>query len=130
MSRAAAGAVAGAAGSGGSSPAKPAAADSCSKRNQIEVCDPISNTGCSAELGTQCDVDLLAGALIGMCVWSSPPPDPSSCLAIFPTQSCPAQSTCVEGKCLKICLCDSDCDAAERCAMPLGASGFKACAAR
>jgi hypothetical protein len=78
----------------------------------------------------QCDVDLLSSNLTGMCVWSSPPPDPTSCLAIFPTESCPPKSTCVEGTCLTICVCDSDCAAAERCGMQLGASGFKACQAR
>jgi hypothetical protein len=96
-------------------------------RKQIQVCDPIANTGCPAELGLQCDVDLLATTPTGACVFSAPPPDPNSCLAIFPTESCPPGSTCVEGACLKVCLCDSDCDAAERCDLPLAASGFKGC---
>lgn len=115
-------------GPGPSPGGKPAtAADRCSKRDQIAVCDPISNTGCPAELGMQCDIDLLATTPTGACVFSSPPPDPNSCLAIFPTESCAPQTTCIEGKCLKICLCDADCSAAESCKMPLANTGFKAC---
>ncbi|HTU56791.1 MAG TPA: hypothetical protein VMF89_00125, partial [Polyangiales bacterium] len=75
-------------------------------------------------------IDLLATTPTGACVFSAPPPDPTSCLAIFPTESCPPHTTCIEGTCLKICLCDDDCDAADSCKVPLATSGFKACQAR
>lgn len=106
------------------------AAMSCGMRNSIQVCDPISNTGCPAELGMQCDVDLFATTLSGVCVFSAPAQDPNSCLKIPPTETCPPQTTCVGQTCRRICVCDLDCESRQRCSMRLGDAGFKVCEAR
>lgn len=99
---------------------------SCGQSATIAVCDPIANTGCSKELGMQCDVDLLASSLSGICVFSAPRDGP--CVAIPPTESCPAGETCIDGdRCHKICLCDTDCDSGSCCNTPLGGAGFMVC---
>lgn len=100
----------------------------CGATADIAVCNPVSNTGCAAELGMQCDVDLVAPELTGTCVFSSPAPDGGTCLNIPPTESCPAGQTCVDFReCRKVCLCDSDCDAGDCCADELGDQGWKTC---
>jgi len=93
-----------------------------------EVCDPIANTGCPEELGMQCDVDVLAAGLTGACVFSAESTQPTGCLNIPPTETCPGGQTCVGNeRCSKICLEDDDCDAGECCDTDLGNSDFKAC---
>lgn len=120
----------------GGSPARQLAAaganapdGNCAGKRTVQVCDPIANTGCATELGMQCDVDVFATTLAGVCVFNAPPADESACLNIPPTESCPAQMTCVEEACAKICLCDADCDGGERCTKPVGSGGFKVCSA-
>jgi hypothetical protein len=108
------------------SPSEPNAG-SCGSIAEIAGCNPITNTGCAGELGMQCDVDLLASTLSGVCVFSATSPNPE-CLAIPPTETCPPQQTCVEGVCQTICLCDSDCGLGACCRDPLGELGFKMCA--
>jgi len=107
-----------------SSPGDPGG--SCGRTAQIAVCNPITNSGCPVELGMQCDVDLLAESLSGVCVFNAPPPAAGGCLAIPPTESCPAKQTCVDGVCQTVCLCDADCESGACCTGPLG-SGFKTC---
>jgi len=102
-------------------------ADGCRAETMIEGCNPITNSGCAAELGMQCDVDLFAPTLGGVCVFSAPAPTPDACLAIPPTQTCPAKQTCVEGACRTVCLCDADCGAGSCCTDLLGEQGFKTC---
>lgn len=100
----------------------------CGKALKVDGCNPIANTGCAAELGMQCDVDLLASTLSGLCVFSAPPPDGGACLNIPPTESCPPGHTCVDfSECKKLCACDSDCDAGDCCSERLGDHGFKTC---
>lgn len=104
------------------------AASSCGRTLIIDMCNPITNSGCSKQLGMQCDVDLLADTLRGQCVFSAPPPDAGSCLNIPPTETCPPRHTCVEfNQCRKLCLCDTDCDPGDCCNVPLGEQGFKTC---
>jgi hypothetical protein len=106
-----------------------AAAVMCGQLARSQVCDPIKKTGCSRELGMQCDVDLAAQTLAGVCVFSAKSMDPAHCENIPPTESCEPGKTCVEGDCQKICLCDADCDAGECCTHPLGSAGWKSCKA-
>ena len=108
------------------SPSEPAA-ESCGSQAGVAVCNPITNRGCAGELGMQCDVDLLASTLSGVCVFSATSPNPE-CLAIPPTESCPPKQTCVEGVCQTVCLCDADCGSGACCRDPLGELGFKLCA--
>jgi hypothetical protein len=105
------------------------AARSCGRSANSAVCDPIGNTGCSHELGMQCDVDLFASKLSGVCVFSAPSPgDAGTCLNIAPTESCPPGQTCVDGaQCHSVCLCDTDCAAGSCCRKPVGNGGFKLC---
>lgn len=104
------------------------AAGVCGSSRAIEVCDPIKDTGCSPELGMQCDVDLQASVLQGQCVFKAPQTDGGTCLNIPPTESCPPGQTCVDfGECRTVCLCNSDCDPGDCCTMPLGELGFRTC---
>ena len=103
-------------------------ASDCGSAAAIPGCDPIRNTGCLAELGMQCDVDLAMTKPSGVCVFSAPPTDPNSCINIPPVETCPAGQSCIGGRqCQRICLCDSDCDAGECCSERIGNSGFKSC---
>jgi hypothetical protein len=109
--------------------AAPAAAPKCGESSKSQMCDPLKNTGCVAELGMQCDVDLVATSLAGVCVFKAAPTDPAGCQNIPPTESCEPGTTCVEGNCQKVCLCDDDCDAGTCCKHPLGSGGWKSCTA-
>ena len=112
----------------GSTAAQPTAADGCGRTVSKDGCNPITNEGCAQELGMQCDVDLASNDLRGVCVFSAPAPDGSTCLNIPPTESCPAGQTCVDfSECRKLCLCADDCDAGDCCNDALGSSGFKTC---
>jgi hypothetical protein len=107
-----------------------AGAQSCGQSAKSAVCDPIGNTGCLHELGMQCDVDLFATTLSGVCVFSAPNPDPDAgtCLNIAPTENCPPGQTCVDGtQCSTVCLCDADCATGSCCRKPIGKGGFKVC---
>ena len=115
---------------GGSAPGTSVAGGGCGSTASIPGCNPITNEGCAGELGMQCDVDLSAPTPSGVCVFSSPSPNPGACLNIPPTESCPAGQTCVGfSTCQKVCLCDADCDAGDCCSEPLAGSGFKTCKA-
>jgi hypothetical protein len=106
----------------------PDAAASCGRTLEIENCNPITNSGCSREIGMQCDVDLLASTLRGQCVFSAPPTDAGTCLNIPPTETCPPRHTCVDfNECRKVCLCDTDCDPGDCCNVLLANQGFKTC---
>jgi hypothetical protein len=112
----------------GSSAAQSGVADGCRRTVSRDGCNPITNEGCAQELGLQCDVDLASTELRGVCVFSAPSPDGSTCLNLPPTESCPPGQTCVDfSECRKVCLCDDDCDAGDCCASALGSSGFKTC---
>jgi hypothetical protein len=109
-------------------PPEPNDNSGCGKALKVDGCNPITNTGCPAELGMQCDVDLLAPTLSGQCVFSTPPADAGACLNIPPTESCPPRHTCVDfSDCKQLCTCDSDCDAGSCCDERLGEHGFKTC---
>lgn len=100
----------------------------CNASGAIEVCNPIKDTGCSPELGMQCDVDLQATVLQGQCVFKAPLPDGGTCLNIPPTETCPPGQTCVDfGECRRVCLCNSDCEPGDCCTVPLGELGFRTC---
>jgi hypothetical protein len=100
-------------------------AGSCGQN--IAVCDPIRKTGCATELQMQCDVDVFAATPTGICVFSTPSPDPDACLNIPPTESCPAGQTCVDAKCHTICLCDAECESGGCCNKAISAGGLKVC---
>ena len=95
---------------------------------EIAVCNPVTNQGCSAGLEMQCGIDLTA-PLTGYCVFLAPPAlgMPDECLNTGVTESCPATTTCFAGKCHRICLCDADCDAGQRCDEPIEGTGFNVC---
>jgi hypothetical protein len=100
----------------------------CGRTLSIEICNPITNMGCTQGLGMQCDVNLLASTLQGQCVFSAPAVDGGTCLNIPPTETCPPRHTCVDfNECRKVCLCDTDCDPGDCCSVPLGEQGFKTC---
>lgn len=100
----------------------------CNSARAIEVCNPIKDTGCSPELGMQCDVDLQAAVLQGQCVFKAPLPDGGGCLNVPPTETCPPGQTCVDlRECRRVCLCNSDCEPGNCCTAPLGEQGFRTC---
>lgn len=104
------------------------AAQGCGRAANMDDCNPISNEGCTSELGLQCDVDMTSTEPRGICVFSAPAPDGGTCLNIPPTETCPAGQTCVDfTACRKVCLCDDDCDAGDCCSEKLGSSGWKTC---
>ena len=105
-----------------------AGGQNCGQSLKSAVCDPIGNTGCVHELGMQCDVDIFAATLSGVCVFSAPGSDGGGCINIAPTETCPPGQTCVDGtQCSTICLCDTDCAAGSCCRKPIGMGGFKLC---
>jgi hypothetical protein len=93
----------------------------------IANCNPITNTGCAAELMMQCAVDVLAAVPSGYCTFSSPPMPGQPCLNIGLTESCPPTTTCVAGECRPLCFCDDQCDQGQCCVEPIGTQGFKVC---
>ena len=95
---------------------------------EIAVCNPVTNEGCSAGLDMRCGIDL-AATLKGYCVFTAPPAVgmPDECLNTGVTESCPGTFTCFAGQCRRICLCDAECDAGQRCNEPVGSTGFSVC---
>lgn len=94
----------------------------------IAACNPVTNEGCPDALGMHCAVDP-AARLTGYCIFSTAPtPSPlGDCLNTGITESCPPTSTCRDGQCRELCLCDADCEAGQCCREPIESTGFKVC---
>jgi len=92
-------------------------------------CNPLTNEGCDATLSMQCAVDLLATVPTGYCIFSAPPPSTigGACLNSGVTESCPPISSCVDGVCRALCLCDADCGDGLCCTRALENTGFEVC---
>jgi hypothetical protein len=89
-------------------------------------CDPVHGTGC--DFLQQCDIDIDLPSLDARCVFSTPD-DAGTCSSTIFSQSCPPPSTCAQGSCHTICLCDADCKSGEYCTPTNGATGFSYCGA-
>jgi hypothetical protein len=95
---------------------------------KIAVCDPVRNTGCNPL--QQCDVDTSQKTTpTGLCVFNSGSEAAAACSSSIFTESCPAQSTCVNGGCRVVCFCDPDCPATQCCSDTSGPAGFTLCQA-
>ena len=100
----------------------------CTPPFESQGCDPVCNTGCPAL--TRCDLgpEPRSGVCIG--IWISG--EGAVCWRTPTTDPCAARSTCIEGRCRRLCYGDGDCRAQGSCCsveVKAGdqASGFKAC---
>jgi hypothetical protein len=91
----------------------------------VAVCDPVHNTGCNPF--QQCDIDpSQASTPTGLCLFGGGT-DAGTCLATIFTESCPPNSTCVDGGCRTLCFCNGDCPVGECCSDRSGPPGFTMC---
>ncbi|MFT3926451.1 MAG: hypothetical protein QM778_28155 [Myxococcales bacterium] len=104
-------------------------ADSARCDRQVDVCNPVTNTGCSEALVQRCAPDLSSAKLAGYCTFMGEIPDGGlECFNSVVTESCPPKSTCHNGACRSLCFCDADCGDGQCCTEPLGEQGFAVCA--
>lgn len=104
------------------------AAIACEPLAPVATCDPVRNTGCPPL--TQCDIDSEQTVPTGRCVFAGV--EAEQCSSSFVSNSCPAQFTCAQSTCRKMCYCDNDCNLGECCRAdsapgPVGA--FRLCQA-
>jgi hypothetical protein len=100
------------------------AAGGCSP--MVAICNPVHNSGCNPL--QQCDVDTTQKTTpTGVCVFNSGSEGSASCTTSIFTESCPPQSTCVNGNCRSLCFCKSDCPAGQCCSDTSGPTGFTLC---
>jgi hypothetical protein len=100
--------------------------DACASTADVAVCDPIHNTGCNPL--QQCDVSSLQSSPpTGNCVFNSGSTDAGGCTTSVFSESCPAKSTCVDGGCRQLCVCNGDCPVGQCCADTSGPAGFTLC---
>ncbi len=92
----------------------------------VAVCNPVRNTGCNPL--QQCDVDTTQKTTpTGVCVFNSGSEAGGACATSIFSESCPAQSTCVNGACRALCFCDADCPTGSCCTDTSGPAGFTLC---
>jgi hypothetical protein len=91
----------------------------------VAICNPVHDTGCNPL--QQCDVDTSQKTPTGICVFNSGSEGGAPCMMTIFTESCPAQSTCVNGACRALCFCDTDCPTGSCCTDTSGPAGFTLC---
>ena len=105
---------------GAQAPTDAAAAPTCAPT--FADCDPLQNTGCAPL--TQCMVDPGGDGKSGSCGFSNIPVDAGLACEQNPFgTSCPPKHGCVQGECLRYCVCDSDCNLGSSCSVDVLAGG-------